>query len=334
MPSPDAPAQSLPVLDGRHFAVSNGANLGDGVTCAAEMVLDDIYRLSMTVPTTQLSLLPTGDHFLVDQSSETGVPSAAVYLDCALTFISADGETTDVLLLVELDGRRHVVASYMVPLSMLAPQVDYTLVGIDTETARQKLAQTAFVSFTRGTHITMGNGRQVRIEELAIGDRVLTRDSGVQQIRWIGHSTTRAVGAFAPIRIAAGAMNNTNDLIVSPDHRLFVFQRSDQIGAGQSELLIKARHLVNGDSITVMEGGFVDYFQLLFDTHQIIYAEGIAAESFLIDPRTAPAVPAELGRQLVSGGTPTASKITGVNVSRQLLDRPDAAELLRRASTR
>ena len=113
-----------------------------------------------------------------------------------------------------------------------------------------------------------------------------------------------------------------------------MFQRSDQIGAGQSELLIKARHLVNGDSITVMEGGFVDYFQLLFDTHQIIYAEGIAAESFLIDPRTAPAVPEELGRQLVSGGTPTASKITGVNVSRQLLDRPDAAELLRRASTR
>ena len=42
------------------------------------------------------------------------------------------------------------------------------------------------------------------------------------------------------------------------------------------------------------DGGFVDYFQLLFDEHQIIYAEGIAAESLLIDPRTLAAVPEDV----------------------------------------
>tara|TARA_B110000967_G_scaffold63843_1_gene65749 strand:+ start:73 stop:369 length:297 start_codon:yes stop_codon:yes gene_type:complete len=83
-------------------------------------------------------------------------------------------------------------------------------------------------------------------------------------------------------------------LLVSPDHRLFVYQRQDKLGAGRSEVLVKVRHLVNGDSVYRHDGGFVDYFQLLFDKHQIIYAEGIAAESLQIDPRTRAAVPEDV----------------------------------------
>ncbi|MEO0380834.1 MAG: Hint domain-containing protein, partial [Pseudomonadota bacterium] len=115
------------------------------------------------------------------------------------------------------------------------------------------------------------------------------------------------------------------------DHRLFIYQRKDRLGAGRSELLVKARHLVNGDSVTVQDGGFVDYFELLFDSHQIIYAEGIAAESMLIDTRTKSAVPDEV-TALLSGHTKTG--LSGLDVTETLLDRPDAAELLRRASLR
>ncbi|MEO0502301.1 MAG: Hint domain-containing protein, partial [Pseudomonadota bacterium] len=167
--------------------------------------------------------------------------------------------------------------------------------------------------------------------DLKVGDRVLTRNDGVQAVRWIGQSTVRAVGDFAPIRIRAGTLNNAHDLVVSPDHRLFIYQRSDQLGAGRSELLVKARHLVNGDSVTVQDGGFVDYFELLFDTHQIIYAEGIAAESMLIDTRTKPVVPDEV-RAVIAPHTTTG--LQGLDVTEALLDRPDAAEILRRASTR
>ncbi|MEY2990987.1 MAG: hypothetical protein RI946_381, partial [Pseudomonadota bacterium] len=39
------------------------------------------------------------------------------------------------------------------------------------------------------------------------------------------------------------------------------------------------------------DDGFVEYYQLLFDEHQIIYAEGIAAESMLFDQRTQTVVP-------------------------------------------
>lgn len=330
MRNTDSPIQTLPVIDGPAFAVCAGANLGDGLAFAEDMMLDDVYRLADGALPYRLSLRGDAGQFRVADGSEIGEPGAVVYLDCALTLMSPQGDTADALVLVELEPNGLVAGSYLLPLASLAPRVDYTLVGIDTETARQKLAQIACVSFSRGTHITMGNGAQIPIEALSVGDPVLTRHSGVQHIRWIGMSTARALGEFAPVCIRAGTLNNARDLIVSPDHRLFVYQRSDRIGAGRSELLVRARHLVNGDSVVRFEGGFVDYFQLLFDDHQIVYAEGIAAESFLIDDRTAPAVPPGL-----SGATPHLDiGAAGLDVAHDLLNRPDATDLLRRASSR
>ena len=47
--------------------------------------------------------------------------------------------------------------------------------------------------------------------------------------------------------------------------------------------MVRAKHLVNGKDVNRLNDGFVEYYQLLFDEHQIIYAEGIAAESLLFD---------------------------------------------------
>lgn len=245
--------------------------MGDALSFASELLLDDVYTLDYGTNLKRLSLLAVKPGtFQIAPDTEAGTPGAALHLDSALTFMSPDGQTTDAILLVEVDAQGHVENIFLVPLSALDTGLEYRLVGIDTQTAQQKFAQVACVSFTRGTHITMASGEQRPIEDLSVGDRVLTRDDGVQAIRWIGHSTVRAVGEFAPIRIQAGTLNNDNDLIVSPDHRLFIYQREDRLGAGRSELLVKVRHLVNGDTVRVQDGGFVDYFQMLFDSHQII----------------------------------------------------------------
>ena len=181
----------------------------------------------------------------------------------------------------------------------------------------------------------MASGAQRAIETLAIGDRVLTRDDGPQPLRWIGRTTTRAVGEMAPILITKGALNNSADLLVSPEHRLFIYQRSDALGAGRAEVLVRARHLVNETTVLRREGGFIDYFQLLFDSHQIIYAEGIAAETMLVDTRTRAALPPELAEKLAQSlPGHTNRPHLQFEVPDDLLNRPDAAELLRRASTR
>ncbi len=309
--------------------------MGDPLSFAAELILDDIYELPFGTASERLSLIPVDEtRFEIDTETEVGQAGATVHLDSALSFMSPDGMTHDALLLVEVDGD-NAAAIYLLPLTTLNARTEYRLVGIDRTTAAQKFAQVACVSFARGTHITLASGAQRLIEELSEGDRVLTRDDGVQEVRWIGQTTVRAVGEFAPIKIRAGTLNNDNDLIVSPDHRLFIYQRSDEVGAGRSELLVKARHLVNGDTVSVMDGGFVDYFQLLFDGHQIIYAEGIAAETMLITSRTKSVLPHDVSAAL-GDALPGHANVphAGLDVSEKLLDRPDAAELLRKASTR
>ncbi|MFD2738617.1 Hint domain-containing protein [Sulfitobacter aestuarii] len=331
-----APAQNLPVYLAADFIATDGANMGDSLSFAAELVLDDVYERAGDARMRRLSLLsPDADHFRIAEDTGHGTPGARLHLDSALTFMSPDGQINEALLLVELDDAGHALQTYLLPLTHLRSQTEYRLVGIDARAARRRFGEVACVSFTRGTAITMGSGEQRLIETLQVGDRLLTRDDGVQEIRWIGQTTLRAVGDFAPIRIRAGTLNNENDLIVSPDHRLFIYQREDALGAGRPELLVKARHLVNGEDITVQDGGFVDYFQLLFDGHQIIYAEGIAAESMLIDPRTRALLPADLSARmgrLIPGHSDQPH--AGLDVDPHLLDRPDAADLLRRASRR
>lgn len=331
-----APTQSISVYRSRAFRVTEGANLGDAQASMDELVLDDVYQLGDDATRHRLAIETLAEGgFRIAPDTETGRAGAPLHLDCALTLMSPDGHHTEALVLVEVDELWLIAEVYLLPLAPLAPRTDYRLVGIDRAAARRRFAEVACVSFTRGTRITMATGAQVPIEDLQIGDRVLTRDDGPQQVRWIGHSTVRASGEFAPIVIRAGTLNNQGDLVVSPNHRLFVYQRHDEINAGRPELLVRASHLINGDSVTVREGGFVDYFQLLFDSHHIIYAEGIAAESMLIDPRTRPALPADLLDRLgalLPGHD--ASGLKGLDVQKALLDRPDAIDLLRRASLR
>jgi hypothetical protein len=69
---------------------------------------------------------------------------------------------------------------------------------------------------------------------------------------------------------------------------LFIYPDGEDNSSAE---LVKASELVDGNTIYRKAGGYVDYYQLLFDQHQIIYAEGIATESLLIDPRTRNALP-------------------------------------------
>ncbi|WP_375173493.1 Hint domain-containing protein [Pseudooceanicola sp.] len=330
------PTASIPVFRARDLTCVHGANEGDDLTFADELMLDDSYWFAEAARQVRLGIASSESGAItVGEDTEAGTPGASLHLDSCVTVMSPDGTTTEVLLLVEVDMFGDAAAVYALPLAPLSPRTDYTLVGIDIDGAARKFAEVACVSFTRGTRITLASGAQRRIEKLAIGDRVLTRDNGVQEIRWIGHSTVRAVGDFAPIVIRAGALNNEADLVVSPDHRLFIYQREDAIGAGRRELLVKARHLVNGDTVIQQDGGFVEYYQLLFDGHEIIYAEGIAAETLLVDTRTRAALPPELDEVL-------ARKLPGhedrahlqFEVQKALLDQPDAADVLREASRR
>ncbi|MEL7279754.1 MAG: Hint domain-containing protein, partial [Pseudomonadota bacterium] len=133
--------------------------------------------------------------------------------------------------------------------------------------------------FVRGTQIATRHG-SVAIEDLKAGDEVITMDHGFQKIRWIGSTSVAATGALAPVVIRKGAMGNERDLRVSPQHRMLVRGWHVELMFDQKEALVPAKALINDETVFPLEGGTVEYFHMMFDRHELVYAEGIPSESF------------------------------------------------------
>ncbi|OZB18880.1 MAG: hypothetical protein B7X55_04290 [Rhodobacterales bacterium 34-62-10] len=135
------------------------------------------------------------------------------------------------------------------------------------------------ICFTAGTMILTAQGPRP-VEDLIPGDLVVTRDNGLQPLRWSGRRQVEGRGDFAPIRFEAGVFGNTRPLLVSPQHRMLHRSSTAALYFDTPEVLLSAKHLVDGRSITRAEAVRVTYLHLLFDRHEIIFAEGAATESF------------------------------------------------------
>ena len=135
--------------------------------------------------------------------------------------------------------------------------------------------------FTAGTMIATPDGEK-RVEELQLGDLVSTKDHGARPIRWIGRRKVAGRGAFAPILFKAGAIGNKRDLLVSPQHRMLLQDWRAEMYFGEGEVLCAANKLLNDSTILKAPCEFVEYFHVMFDRHEIIFAEGAASESFLV----------------------------------------------------
>jgi hypothetical protein len=137
------------------------------------------------------------------------------------------------------------------------------------------------VCFAEGTRILTALG-EVAVEDLRGGDLVATiagEGPPMKPVLWVGRrhvvlAGNPAAADLAPIRVKAGALADgvpTRDLLVSPDHCLFL-----------DGVLVPAWLLVNGTSV-VQEPGRAEirYYHVELETHDVLLAEGAAAETWL-----------------------------------------------------
>lgn len=137
--------------------------------------------------------------------------------------------------------------------------------------------------FVAGTMIDTASGPRA-IETLRPGDLVRTLDHGLQPLRWIGTRTVSGMGHFAPVRIAASALGNDDDLQVSQQHRMLLRGWRAELMTGAAEVFVAAKHLVNGDTIRLNPAPTVTYTHIAFDAHEIVLAAGIPSESLFLGP--------------------------------------------------
>lgn len=148
----------------------------------------------------------------------------------------------------------------------------------------------ANVCFASGTLLETPDGF-AKIETLRVGDLVNTRDAGFQAIRWLFARRVSPLELLrnpnlAPIRIdgqALGYRHVQGALRVSRQHRLLVDGMIAQRMFGEDEVLVPAKDLLGCKGVTyeTPDQAFY-YFHVLLDDHQILNANGVAAESLYL----------------------------------------------------
>jgi len=145
----------------------------------------------------------------------------------------------------------------------------------------------SMVCFASGTQIATVEGPKA-VEELAIGDQVMTRDNGLQPIRWIGSRRFTADQLalrpnLKPIRIAQGALGGglpERDLLVSPQHRVLLCSKVARRMFGTPEVLVPAKKLLCVDGVDVVEDAIgVTYTHFLCDRHELVWSDGAVTET-------------------------------------------------------
>jgi len=294
---PGFTTRSCRVYPAEDLYVAAGANAGDGLGLPADVVAGDAYMLEPDAEPLQLALRVDAAGLAppeVAPGSALGRAGEPVHIEARYTLMSDDGEQVE-LVLMSIAGEL-----FTLPHAPIVSGQEYVLLAASDGTAAEsaRLCEPRPLSFARGTRITMASGRQEPVESLVPGALVLTRDHGAQPLRLLGSATLRAEAEFAPVVIAAGALGNTGDLVVSQHHRLFLYRPRSDTDLPTSEVLVRARDLVDDRHAHIREGGVVDWFGLVFDDHEIVYAEGIPAESLKIDAATLGALPQEAAAEV------------------------------------
>ena len=140
---------------------------------------------------------------------------------------------------------------------------------------------------TPGTRVVTDRG-ELRVEELRAGDRVMTRDNGLQELRWVGRRDLSLADlivnpALRPVEITAGALGQglpLRDMKVSPQHRMLMMGARAEMLFGEAEVLVAATHLTALPGVAEKLTAGISYIHLLFDRHEIICADGAWTESF------------------------------------------------------
>ncbi len=142
--------------------------------------------------------------------------------------------------------------------------------------------------FTPGALVATPKG-EVRVETLRAGDRVFTRDNGIQTISWVGGKKLNANDlakndAFQPVMVRAGSLGPNlpeADLLLSPNHRILMTGRDNELFFEENEVLVAAKHLTHMNGIDAVQASSgVEYIHMMFEQHQVILAHGAWSESF------------------------------------------------------
>lgn len=129
------------------------------------------------------------------------------------------------------------------------------------------------IGLLHGTTLLTLEG-EMPVEFVSVGDKVITRDSGISRIEHIQRST-RLVHTIA---LAAGSLGHTRperDALLAGDQMCLIRDWRAQALFGADRALVAVRTLVDGEFIRDLGLQEQTLFQIFCDGPHILYADGL-----------------------------------------------------------
>ncbi|ASM72494.1 Hint domain protein [Pseudosulfitobacter pseudonitzschiae] len=150
------------------------------------------------------------------------------------------------------------------------------------------------VCFAKGTFIKTLEG-EVEVENLKVGDFVLTLDSGYQKLEWIASTkvdaeTLKRNPSLYPVTIKKDTIGKGmpgKDLYVSQQHRIYISSQISKNMFGENEILVPAKKLVEYSGVEIDTSlTEVEYYHILLDSHALVFSNGAITESLYLGVET------------------------------------------------
>jgi hypothetical protein len=189
---------------------------------------------------------------------------------------------------------------------------------IATRLPAQKTVTTVRLSpagLSVGTPIMTSSGERF-IEDLKSGDRVLTKDLGMQTVKCIAFRDVdlQAAPQESPVHIPVGTFGNDrpgSDLYLAPDQRIALRHQMFDVLFSAREVLVSAKDLLGIGNVRQVDGlRAVTYVSLGFMQSHLLYCGNLAVDLGPNDrPASRPTLSAEEARLACSLVRPQVSKI-------------------------
>ena len=258
-------------------ATANFTAGGAAATLDAGLAVTDQSSSTLASATVSISGFVSGDMLSVDT---TGLAITGSY-DLGTGVMTLSGDDTLADYEAALDSVTYGFNGAHPGVGGTEPNrtIDWT-VNDGAATSATATSSLTVACYVAGTRIATQSG-ETAVEKLRAGDLVATRSGAAKPVKWIGRRryTAAQIAAHAQLRpvlirrdaLAVGMP--CRDLRVSAMHALFI-----------DEVFIPAAALINGVSVLrSAEVAPVDYIHVELEDHDVIFAEGAAAETFVDD---------------------------------------------------
>lgn len=182
------------------------------------------------------------------------------------------------------------------------------------------------ISFGLGPDALVATPRgEVRAADLGVGDPILTRDNGIQKLRWCGSR----IGA-ATVRVGRSALGKAQphkSLTLGSAHCLLWAAEEATLYFEDREVFVMSGDMLREPHFCAGEAD-VALSSFLFDAHEVILANGIWVETFLPDPKGVAAFEGEMAETLTAALNERSTRIPNpYGTARKVLDAQEVTLL-------